>query len=211
MGPAPGPAAGLRPSAPANSCAPARLWVPSRASPPALSGSVLLSHPPLSCIPCCATWSPQGQGVTNCQVRGGHLESAAWGWSHGEGSSVTPLPAQTLRGPAFPWKFLHCPTLRVAQRHIQLPPLPWEAQTTPRARAGSHPQARIRVCLQGQQPTASPRKPHPGWPSAPALAVLLSPACPPGHTCSPASGCEQVVSTEPRPREGAPAHCTGRN
>lgn len=110
--PSRGLAAGLRPSAPANSCAPARLWVPSRASPPALSGSVLLSHPPLSCIPCCATWSPQGQGVTNCQVRGGHLESAAWGWSHGEGSSVTPLPAQTLRGPAFPWKFLHCPTLR---------------------------------------------------------------------------------------------------
>lgn len=75
--------------------------VPSWASPPALSGSVLLSHPPFPRIPCCATWSPQGQGVTNCQVRGGHLESAAWGWSHGEGSSRNSTPRPDTAWPCF--------------------------------------------------------------------------------------------------------------
>lgn len=170
VGPAPGPAAGLRPSAPADACAPARLSVPSRASPPALSGSILLSRPPLPRIPCCATWSPQGQGVINCQVRGGHLESAAWGWSHGEGSSVTPLPAQTLRGPAFPWKFLHCPTLRSGPAPHPAPSAALGGSDRPPPGPGRiPPSGQNRSACRDSSPPPPPGSPTQAGPQAPPL------------------------------------------
>lgn len=84
---------------------------------------------------------------------------------HGAGHTarvhpVTPLSTQTLRGPAFPWKFLHCPTRRSGPAPHPAPSAALEAQTAPRARAGSHPQARVRVYLQGHQlPPPSPGSP----------------------------------------------------
>lgn len=39
--------------------------------------------------------------MTNCQVRGSHLESAAWGWSHGEGSSRNSTPRPDTAWPCF--------------------------------------------------------------------------------------------------------------
>lgn len=172
-----GPAAGFQPSAPGRLLCTYKalgclLWLPL----PPLSGSILLSHPPLPRIPCCATWSPQGQGVTNCQVMGGHLESAAWGWSHGEGSARNSTPRPDTAWPCFSleistlprpaeWPSATSSSLRCPGR-LRLPPRP---------RAGSHPQASIRVYLQGHQlPPPPPGSPTQAGPQPVPFAVLLS-------------------------------------
>lgn len=91
-------AVGKDPPAPGRLLCPCRLsGVPSGASLPPLSRSICSATPPSPCVPCCAVWSPPGQGVTNCQVRAVALSQRHWA---GHTARVHPVttPAQARRG-----------------------------------------------------------------------------------------------------------------